>query len=306
MSEQLLLADIGNTCIKLVFARPDALEAAYSLPTRAEHTADSLGLSLIQLLSLQGLAAKDITACVVCSVVPDVNTLFQEACRRYLHKDPLSFPGDFAIDMVNGYDQPQEVGADRLLAAFAARRLFPDTPSLISVDFGTATTFDCVSGNTYLGGLICPGLFSSRNALAANTAKLPRISLEMTDSHVSIGKSTITSMNHGFLFGFAAMTEGLCERLKEQLPGPTLVVGTGGAAHDRRTQGDRCLLRLSHVHSGTAGRGAFQPRQGAGGRFDRLSRQPLQLPLPADRRSGHEPLHDAGRQRPAPRQALDR
>ena len=96
----------------------------------------------------------------------------------------------------------------------------------------SATTFDCVSGNTYLGGLICPGLFSSRNALAANTAKLPRISLEMTDSHVSIGKSTITSMNHGFLFGFAAMTEGLCERLKEELPGPTLVVGTGGAAHD--------------------------------------------------------------------------
>ena len=232
MSEQLLLADIGNTCIKLVFARPDALQAAYSLPTRAQHTADSLGLSLLQLLSLQGLAAKDLAACVVCSVVPDVNTLFQEACRKYLGKAPLSFPGDFTIDMKNGYDQPQEVGADRLLAAFAARKLFPDTPSLISVDFGTATTFDCVSGNTYLGGLICPGLFSSRNALAANTAKLPRISLEMTDSHVSIGKSTITSMNHGFLFGFAAMTEGLCERLKEELPGPTLVVGTGGAAHD--------------------------------------------------------------------------
>ena len=232
MSEHLLLADIGNTCIKIVFARPDALEATYSLPTRLQHTADSLGRSLRPLLSLQKLAPEDITACLVCSVVPDVGTLLHEAMHRYLHRTPLTFPGDFAIDLVNGYDQPQEVGADRLLAAFAARKLFPDARSLISVDFGTATTFDCVSGNTYLGGLICPGLFSSRNALAANTAKLPRISLEMTEDHVRIGSNTITSMNHGFLFGFAAMTEGLCERLKEQLPGPVLVVGTGGAAHD--------------------------------------------------------------------------
>ena len=207
MSEQLLLADIGNTCIKLVFARPDALEAAFSLPTRAQHTADSLGLALMQLLSLRGITTQDITACVLCSVVPDVSTLFQEACRKYLGRTALTFPGDFVIDMVNGYDQPQEVGADRLLAAYAARKLFPEPSSLISVDFGTATTFDCVSGNTYLGGLICPGLFSSRNALATNTAKLPRISLEMTDEHAAIGRNTITSMNHGFLFGFAAMTE---------------------------------------------------------------------------------------------------
>ena len=232
MSEHLLLADIGNTCIKIVFARPDVLEATYSLPTRTQHTADSLGLSLMQLLALQELRISDITACLVCSVVPDICTLLHEALHKYLGITPLTFPDDFSIDLVNGYDQPQEVGADRLLAAYAARTLFPDAPSVISVDFGTATTFDCVSGNTYLGGLISPGLFSSRNALAANTAKLPRISLEMTESHVRIGKNTITSMNHGFLFGFAAMTEGLCERLKEQLPGPVFVVGTGGAAHD--------------------------------------------------------------------------
>lgn len=232
MVEQLLLADIGNTCIKIVFAGPSALGAAYSLPTRVQHTADSLGLCLMQLLSLQGMGTESIAACVICSVVPDVAALFKEACRKYLKKQPLFFPGDFSIDLVNGYDQPQEVGADRLLAAFAARKLFAEAPSIISVDFGTATTFDCVSGNTYLGGLICPGLFSSRSALAANTAKLPRISLEMTDLCLSIGKSTITSMNHGFLFGFAAMTEGLCQRLKEELPGPTLVVGTGGAAQD--------------------------------------------------------------------------
>ncbi len=232
MSEILLLADIGNTCIKLVFARPKALEAAYSLPTRAQHTTDSLGLALLQLLALRSLTPEDLTACLVCSVVPDVNSLFREACIRYLGSRPLSFPGDFSIDMINGYDQPQEVGADRLLAAYAARKLYPENPSVISVDFGTATTFDCVSGNRYLGGLICPGLFSSRNALASHTAKLPRISLDMTGDRVSIGSNTTTSMNHGFLFGFAAMAEGLCDRLKQQLPGPVFVVGTGGAAQD--------------------------------------------------------------------------
>ena len=117
MSENLLLVDIGNTCIQLVFASPDALEASYSLPTRAQHTPDSLGLSLLQLLALRGLTPGDITACAVCSVVPDVYSLFRDACRKYLGMSPLTFPGDFELDMVNGYDQPQEVGADRLLAA---------------------------------------------------------------------------------------------------------------------------------------------------------------------------------------------
>ena len=232
MSENLLLVDIGNTCIKLVFARPEALEASYTLPTRAQHTPDSLGLSMLQLLTLRGLKPGDIKFCAVCSVVPDVFSLFRDACRKYLGFEPLTFPDDFTFDLVNGYERPQEVGADRLLAAYAARRLFPEPASIISVDFGTATTFDCITGNTYLGGLICPGLFSSRNALAANTAKLPRISLDVTESTAIIGRSTVTSMNHGFLFGFSAMTEGLCERLRAQLPGPVFVVGTGGIAQE--------------------------------------------------------------------------
>ena len=230
MADALLLVDIGNTCIKLMFSRPDAPEVVCSLPTKIEHTVDSLGLSLLQIFAVHRMEPSDLAACISCSVVPDVNALFRLACERYLHVVPLSFPEDFSIDMVNGYERPQEVGADRLLAAFAARRLFPGPRSLISVDFGTATTFDCVTDNVYLGGLICPGLFSSRNALATATAKLPRISLEMAEREVSIGKNTATSMTQGFLFGFAAMTEGLSERLKLQMPGPVHVIGTGGIA----------------------------------------------------------------------------
>ena len=228
MSEHLLLADIGNTCIKIVFARPDALEATYSLPTRTQHTADSLGLSLMQLLALRELRTSDITACLVCSVVPDVSTLLHEALHKYLNITPLTFPGDFSIDLVNGYDQPQEVGADRLLAAYAARTLFPDTPSVISVDFGTATTFDCVSGNTYLGGCIIPGVRVSAEALSSRASQLPGIQLDKPRR--VIGKNTVECMRSGIMYGAAAMLDGMLDRIEEELGKPVTVVATGGMA----------------------------------------------------------------------------
>ncbi len=232
MSDTLLLADIGNTCVKIGLASHAGLDAAYALPTRVQYTADSLGLSLLELLRHAERTPDDLAACIVCSVVPDFDVLFRQACVRFLKRAPLAFPADFSLDMENHYERPEEVGADRLLAAYAARRLYPGPVSLISVDFGTATTFDCVSGNAYLGGLICPGVLSSHTALAEGTAKLPRISLEVRADIPLVGRSTATSMRHGFVFGFAAMTEGLCRRLKEQLPGPVEVVGTGGFAAD--------------------------------------------------------------------------
>lgn len=232
MSDMLLLADIGNTCVKIGLASPAGIDTTYALPTRTPHTADSLGLSLLELLRHAERTPDDIAACLVCSVVPDLDMLFRQACVRFLRQTPLVFPADFSLDMENRYERPAEVGADRLLAAYAARRLYPEAASLISVDFGTATTFDCVSGNAYLGGLICPGVLSSHAALATGTAQLPRISLEVRDDEPLVGRSTATSMRHGFVFGFAAMTEGLCRRLKEQLPHPTFVIGTGGFAAD--------------------------------------------------------------------------
>lgn len=227
----LLLADIGNTCIKIGIATPQGIEATYSLPSRIPHTADSLGLDVLNLLRHSGITEPaGVTDCAVCSVVPDATNTFLRACERFLHISPRLFPSDFSLSLENHYKRPEDVGADRLLAAFAARTLYPEPKSLISVDFGTATTFDCVTGNAYLGGLICPGVLSSHSALASGTAKLPRISLVVADNAPLVGNSTPTSMSHGFVFGFAAMTEGLCQRLKAQLPGPVAVVGTGGFA----------------------------------------------------------------------------
>ena len=228
--QRILLADIGNTCIKLGLADTSGLGETWSLPTRMPHTADSLGLALAGLLGGAGLGRGDFAVCAVCSVVPDLTPVLRDAVGRYLACPVLNFPEDFAPVLENRYDHPCQVGADRLLAAFAARRLFPEPASLISVDFGTATTFDCVTGDAYLGGLICPGVLSSHGALATGTAKLPRISLEVDADAPLIGSNTSTSMRHGFVFGFAAMTEGLCARLRMQLPGPCLVIGTGGFA----------------------------------------------------------------------------
>ena len=230
MSITTLLFDIGNTNIKIGFATKTGIGPQYTLPTDRRQTVDGLGLALDGVCRHAGVTLDDIEACVASSVVPAMAQLIRGACREYLGKDILFVPEDIPIPLENKYARPQEVGADRLVGAYAARRLMPDAASIISVDFGTATNFDCVTGNTYLGGLLCPGVFSSVDALATRTAKLPHIALDIDAQEPRIGRSTAESINHGFVFGFAAMTEGLCARLGAMLPGPVSVIATGGFA----------------------------------------------------------------------------
>lgn len=235
-----LLIDIGNTSLKIGIASTERLLTSYTLPTDTTQSGDSLGLQIAFLLDHAGVCldpkgATDRirpTACVVSSVVPGMIPLVRQACERYLHLSPLFAHRDLQIPLENHYERPNEVGADRLVGAFGARRLFPDSRSVVSVDYGTATNFDCVTGNAYLGGLICPGVMSSLGALATRTAQLPRIALSTHSEAPIVGCSTVTSLNHGFLFGFAAMTEGLYQRLTSTLEGPVSFVATGGFAPD--------------------------------------------------------------------------
>ncbi len=235
MKTDILYFDIGNTNIKLgVCSGPLQNEAAairaYSFPTNDGQTADQFGLTLLSALSHAQSSPDKIKACVGASVVPGVTQLVDKACRRFLDTGLTLAPEDLPIPLENRYARPHEVGADRLVGAYAARRLFPEAASIISVDFGTATTIDCVEGNAYLGGLICPGVLSSASALSSRTAKLPQMNLVVEDREPAPGRSTFTSLNHGFVFGFAAMTEGLCARLAKGLKPPVLVIGTGGFA----------------------------------------------------------------------------
>ena len=230
MKHGVLYFDIGNTNTKIGVGFGDAPLVSYVVPSSKRQTADQFGLLLLDILRHTGLEAGAVEACVASSVVPGVGRLIRSACSRFLGLPLLFAPDDLPIPLENLYARPHEVGADRLVGAYAARRLFPEAASIISVDFGTATTFDCVEGNAYLGGLICPGVLSSAAALATDTAKLPRVSLVVEDSRPVPGRSTVTSLNHGFVFGFAAMTEGLTARLGEDLQHPVTVVGTGGFA----------------------------------------------------------------------------
>ncbi len=263
-----LLFDIGNTTIKTGLADPERLLASYTLPARHAETGDSLGLKLAEICRHAGVSPDAVTGCLACSVAPALDGVLAQACARFFGQQLRFAPVDVPIPLDNRYGRPQEVGADRLVAAYAARRLH-EAPSLVVVDYGTATTFECVQENAYLGGLICPGLLSSAAALATRTAKLPQVRLDFPGEELQIGRSTGESLEQGLLFGFAAMAEGLVRQLKSLLqaraaangiaPGIT-VVATGGlvapisrlcACFDS-IRGDLLLegLRLLYAESG--------------------------------------------------------
>ena len=229
MQPELLLFDIGNTCIKVGLADSRGVMTSYNLRTDPAQTSDSLGLTLLELLRHAG-AEPRFTACVASSVVPGFDPLLREAVQRYLGCPLWMVPQDMPIPLQNHYERPQEVGADRLVGAYEARRLHPGPESLIVVDFGTAVTFDCISGNAYLGGLIFPGPRTAISALARETAQLPRVNLDVDALEPAPGRSTSVSIQHGLVFGFACMVEGLTQRLKKGLPGDCLVLATGGFA----------------------------------------------------------------------------
>ena len=212
---QTLLVDVGNTSLKIGVGDAHGVSQTWSLATDTRQSGDSLGLSLAQLLAHGGVDGVD--DCVVSSVVPGMDPLLTHACERFLRVTPRFANQTLAVPLDNRYERAHEVGADRLVAAYAARVLVPEPQVVISVDFGTATTFDVVKGQAYLGGLICPGVMSSLGALATRTARLPSIALMADTNGPIVGRNTTTSLNHGFLFGFAALTEGVYGRLVREL-----------------------------------------------------------------------------------------
>ncbi|MDR1776691.1 MAG: type III pantothenate kinase [Desulfovibrio sp.] len=243
MQPELLLFDIGNTSVKLGLADRKKVLCSYSLPADMGQTSDSLGLALLALLRHAGVNPDSLAACAASSVVPGFDPLLREALARYVGK-PLYFaPKDLPVPLKNRYRRPEEVGADRLVAAHAARRLLPDAPALIVVDFGTAVTFDCIRGDEYLGGLIFPGPLTAMNALSRETAKLPRVDLDVKAQKPSPRRDTVTSIRHGLVFGFVCMVEGLTAKLSADLPRPCPVLGAGGFA--------AAIARLSNVFERT-------------------------------------------------------
>lgn len=231
MGLELLLCDIGNTSIKIGLADSRQAMVSYTLPTNSQDTPDSLGLKLLSLLQHSKADLEAFKACLVCSVVPPLDLVIRKAVEKYVGCPVFLVPSDLPVPLENRYENPGEVGADRLVCAFAARRLFPASPSLIIVDFGTAATFDCVQADAYLGGLIFPGPATSAAALASHAAKLPNVGLDIQATEAAPCSNTSTSISHGLVFGFVAVAEGLCARLKRRLKAPVTILATGGFAN---------------------------------------------------------------------------
>lgn len=223
----LLTMDVGNTNTVLGVFRGEELIANWRLTTAREQTADEYGVLARNLFSLAEIERSSIDGVIISSVVPPLNRTLAEMSRRYLGLKALFVEPGVKTGMPVHYDNPTEVGADRVVNGVAAFARYGG-PCIV-VDFGTAITFDAISANgEYLGGVITPGLGISSEALFSRAARLPRV--EIKDPGKVIGTNTVTSMQAGLYYGAVDMVDGMLARMKQVLGAETKVVATGGQA----------------------------------------------------------------------------
>ncbi len=224
----LMVVDVGNTNIVLGVYRDDRLLHHWRIATRVNQTGDEYGILISNLLQLAGISVKSISGVAISSVVPPVQTALSSLFRERFGTSPVLVGPGLKTGMPIRYDNPREVGADRIVNAVAAYERLRE--AAIVVDFGTATTFDLIDPRgAYLGGAIAPGLGLSMNALFEKTAKLPRI--ELTRPRTVVGRDTVGSMRSGLFWGYVALVDGLIERMiAESGFEPIRVIATGGLA----------------------------------------------------------------------------
>jgi type III pantothenate kinase len=225
----LLAIDIGNTNTVLGAFHGDELAQHWRVATRADATGDELGVTLQGLFASAEVSTAEITDVIVSSVVPVLNEAVVDMCDRYLRIKPLVIGPGVRTGIQIRYDNPKEVGADRIVNGVAAFRKYGG-PAVV-IDFGTATTFDAIAANgDYLGGAIAPGIRISMEALFSRAAKLPLVELLAPREGNVIGKNTVESMQAGIIFGFVGQIDGVVERMRGELGGSCHVIATGGLA----------------------------------------------------------------------------
>ena len=223
----LLVVDVGNTHTVLGLYEGERLVHDFRIETSKGRTSDEYHVMLLNLLALAGIDRSDIRASILASVVPSFNDVFIESIdRAFDHEIMVVGPG-IKTGMPVLYENPREVGADRIVNAVAAYERVEG--AAIVVDFGTATTFDCISAKgEYLGGAISPGMQISANALFARAARLPRS--EIARPPRAIGRNTVHSMQAGIVFGYVGLVDGLVRRLAAEMKSEVSVIATGGLA----------------------------------------------------------------------------
>ena len=224
----LLAIDAGNTNIVFAVLDGTALKGQWRASTNGEKTADEYMVWLSQLMALKGIAASDITATIISTVVPQALFSLQTFCRTYFKSEPIVV-GAAGVDL--GMDvriaQPRSAGADRLVNAVGAHLAYKG--ALIVIDFGTATTFDVIAEDgAYEGGVIAPGINLSMEALHLAAAQLPRVAVARPQA--VIGGDTVSAMQSGIFWGYIGLIEGLVARIKAEYDKPMTVIATGGLA----------------------------------------------------------------------------
>ena len=231
----LLALDIGNTSVHIGLFQGEKLTATWRIGVEQEKLPDEYGVLLLTLLFTRRLAPNDIDACIIGCDVPPLIPTFETVCRKYFEVEPLVVGHGLRTGVRILYDNPKQLGADRIIDAVAAIRLYG--APVIVVDFGTATVFDAVNeAGDYIGGAIAPGIGIASEALFSRAAMLYRVQLERPPA--AIGKNTIHAMQAGIVFGYVGLVEGLVQRFKDELGGAPKVVGTGGWARQIAAETD--------------------------------------------------------------------
>jgi type III pantothenate kinase len=223
----LLVVDVGNTNTVLGLFDGDQLVHDWRIRTVVDHTVDEYGMLIYNLYKTSRISSRKIQDIIISCVVPPMLNILEPLCQKYFNLKPLIVGPGVKTGMPIFYDNPKEVGADRIVNAVAGYEKYKK--DLIIVDFGTATTFDYVSEKgEYMGGCISPGIMISSDALFERAAKLPRVELSKPKSIVA--KDTVSSMQAGIMYGYAGLVDGICDRIKAEVKSNPLVVATGGLA----------------------------------------------------------------------------
>lgn len=223
----ILVFDVGNTNMVIGVFDQEKLLTHWRIRTDVQRTADEYGIMLHGLFVYHKLQDENINAVIISSVVPSLNMELEWMCQRYFACKPIVVGPGTKTGLSIKYDNPREVGADRVVNAVAAYHKYG--APLIIVDFGTATTFCVVNkAGEYLGGAIAPGIRISTDALVSRASKLPRVELAIPKS--LIGKNTVMSMQVGIMYGFVGQVEGIVNRMKKEIDGDVKVIATGGLA----------------------------------------------------------------------------
>ena len=220
----LLVADVGNTNTTIGVFEDGRLRVSWRLTSRREQTADEYGVFIEALLRTRGIRPQDIDGVAVSTVVPPVQQTLVWMCEKYFGHTPFVVEPGVNTGMPLRVESPSEVGPDRVLGAVAGVALYG--APVIVIDFGTATTFNCVNANgEFIGGAIAPGLGISMDALVSRAARLFRVELVRPDE--AIGRNTVSNIQSGLVYGWAGLVDGLVERMKKEM-GAATVVATGG------------------------------------------------------------------------------